>query len=248
MASVALQLYTVRDESAKDFAGTIRRVAEIGYPAVELASYGGLSAADLKALLDEVGLKAASTHVGLAALEADLDKEIDYCAAVGCGYLVLPWLAPEMRDPAQLTALAPRLNEYGRRCRERGLVFAYHNHDFEFVAADDGAYLLDALLDSTDPALVQLELDIYWAAYAGVDPTAYLRRRAGRVPLVHLKDMATDRSFTEVGAGTIDMSGIFAAAEEGGATWYIVENDRPAMPPLESARRSLEYLHSAGKV
>ncbi len=248
MASVALQLYTVRDESAKDFAGTIRRVAEIGYPGVELASYGGLSSADLKALLDQTGLRAASTHVGLAALDADLDKEIDFCVAVGCSYLVVPWLAPEMRDAAQLKVLAPRLNEYGRRCQERGLVFAYHNHDFEFVAGSDGRYLLDALLDSTDPALLQLELDVYWAAYAGVDPASYLRKRSGRVPLVHLKDMAADRGFTEVGAGTLDMAGIFAAAEEGGVDWYIVENDRPAMPSLESARRSLEYLRGVGKV
>jgi sugar phosphate isomerase/epimerase len=248
MASVALQLYTVRDELAKDFAGTIRRVAEIGYPGVELSNYGDISSSDLKALLDETGLRAASTHVGLAALDADFDKEIDYCAAVGCSYLVLPSLPPEMRDAAKLKALAPGLNEYGRRCRERGLVFAYHNHDFEFVAGADGTYLLDALLDSTDPTLVHLELDIYWAAYAGVDPVAYLRRRSGRVPLVHLKDMAADRSFTEVGAGTIDMAGIFAAADAGGAAWYIVENDRPAMPSLESARRSLEYLRGQGKV
>jgi hypothetical protein len=117
------------------------------------------------------------------------------------------------------------------------LVFAYHNHVFEFVQSD-GAYLLDRLLDATDPALVALELDVYWAAYAGVDPAGYLRRRAGRVPLVHLKDLAADRSFAEVGDGTLDFAAIFATAEEGGVRWYIVEHDQPAMPALESARRS----------
>src|SRR3989440_4307648 len=243
---VALQLYTVRDESARDFAGTLRRVAQIGYTAVEFAGYGGLAANEMQALLRETGLRAASTHVGLAALEADLDHEIDYCLAIGCQYLVLPWLDQRWRGADAMRALAPRLNELGRRCRERGVVFSYHNHEFEF-ARSDGRYLLDQLLDATDPALVVLELDVYWAAYAGADPAAYLRQRAGRVPLVHLKDMAADRSFTEVGDGTLDLPEIFTAAEIGGARWYIVEHDRPSMPSLESARRALQNLRGMGK-
>ena len=156
---------------------------------------------------------------------------------------MLPWLPTEQRRPEALRALAPRLNEFGRRCRERGVTFGYHNHNFEFERSD-GAYLLDVLLDSTDPALVNLELDAYWAAYAGVDPSAYLRQRAGRVPLVHLKDMAPDRTFTEVGDGTLDMAAIMEAAREGGARWFIVENDKPQIPSLESARRSLENLRA----
>ena len=243
---VALQLYTVRDESAHDFAGTLRRVAQIGYGAVEFAGYGGLSADEVKALLSETGLRAASTHVGLAALDADLDHQIDYCLAIGSQYLMLPWIEPGRRGADAMRDLAPRLNEFGRRCQERGVVFGYHNHDFEF-ARSDGRYLLDQLLDATDPALVVLELDVYWAAYAGADPSTYLRQRAGRVPLVHLKDMAPDRSFAEVGDGTLDLPGIFTAAEEGGARWYIVEHDRPSMPALESARRSLQNLRAMGK-
>jgi sugar phosphate isomerase/epimerase len=243
---VALQLYTVRDESARDFAGALRRVAQIGYTAVEFAGYGGLAADEVQALLHETGLRAASTHVGLAALDADLDHQIDYCLAIGCQYLVLPWLEPGRRGADAMRALAPRLNEFGRRCRERGVVFGYHNHEFEF-ARSDGRYLLDRLLDATDPALVVLELDVYWAAYAGADPAAYLRQRAGRVPLVHLKAMAPNRSFVEVGDGTLDLPGIFAAAEDGGVRWYIVEHDRPSMPSLESARRSLQNLRGMGK-
>ncbi len=246
MIPVALQLYTVRDQTERDFSGTVRRVAEIGYPAVEFAGYGGLDAAAMKSLLAETGLQAASTHVALDRLEADLDGEIAYCLAIGCEYMVLPWLAPDWRSPDKLREIGPRLNEFGRRCRERGITFAYHNHDFEFAQSDNG-YLLDMLLDATDPSLVALELDVYWAAYAGVDPAAYLRKRGGRVPLVHLKDMAADRSFTEVGDGTLDLQSVFTAAEEGGARWYVVENDRPAIPSLDSARRSLENLRQMGK-
>jgi sugar phosphate isomerase/epimerase len=216
-------------------------VAEIGYGAVEFAGYGGLSAEALVDLLSETGLRAASTHVGVDALEADLDREIAICSALGCSNLVLPWLPPERRDAAALDALAPRLNEFGRRCQARGVAFAYHNHDFEFAQVE-GRYLLDRLLDSTDPALVGLELDVYWAAYARVDPVGYLRAHADRVRLLHLKDLGADRRFAEVGEGSLDVGTICAAAEAAGVRWLIVEHDQPVMPSLESARRSLENL------
>lgn len=238
---IALQLYTVRDETARDFAGTVRAVAEMGYPAVEFAGYGGLSSEQLAALLAETGLRAASTHVGLAALDGDIARELEYCAAIGSRFLVLPWLPPEWQAPDALRRIAPRLNEFGTQCRERGITFAYHNHAWEFAPHEDG-YLLDVLVNSTDSALVGLELDVYWAAFAGADPARYLREHAGRVPLLHMKDMAADRDFAEVGDGTLDMRGILAAAQKSGARWYIVENDEPRIASLESARRSLVNL------
>lgn len=241
--SVALQLYTVRDETARDFAGTVRRVAAMGYTAVEFAGYGGLSAQEMAALLKETGLRAASTHLGLSLLEKDLDGEIAYCREIGCAYLVLPWLPTDMRTPETFSALAPRLNEWGRRCREQGITFGYHNHNFEFEQ-HDGKYLLDYLLDATDPSLVALELDVYWAAYAGVDPSSYIQQRSGRIPLVHLKDMTPERTFSEVGDGTLNLAHIAQVARENGTQWFIVENDAPVLPSLESARRSLENLRT----
>ena len=162
---------------------------------------------------------------------------------LGCPFLVLPWLAPELRTAEAMRRLAPRFNEIGRRCRERGVTFGYHNHAFEF-AQSNGTYLLDILLNETDPALVALELDVYWAAYAGVDPIRYLHTRADRVPLVHLKDMTPQRTFTEIGDGTLDIQGIIEAAQQVGTQWYVVENDAPVIPSLESARRSRENLHT----
>jgi sugar phosphate isomerase/epimerase len=238
---IALQLYTVRDETSRDFAGTLRQVARLGYSAVEFAGYGGLSSGQMEALLAETGLHAVSTHVGFAALERGLDRELDYCQAIGCASLVLPALPSEHRSAGDMPSFAQRLNESGRRCHERGITFGYHNHDFEF-ARSGGAMLLDVLLENTDPLVVALEFDVYWAAYAWVDPAVYLRKHAGRALLIHVKDMAADRSFTEVGEGTLDMAGICRAAREQGARWYIVENDQPRMPSLESARRSLENL------
>lgn len=238
---IALQLYTVRDETARDFAGTLHQVAQMGYRAVEFAGYGGLSPGQMAGLLAETDLQAASTHIGLAALESSLERELDYCQSIGCASLVLPALPSEYRSLDGLRGLLPRLNEIGRRCHERGIAFSYHNHDFEFAQAGTGM-LLDVLLDNTDPLVVALEFDVYWAAYAGVDPVSYLRRRAGRVLLVHAKDMAADRSFTEVGDGALAMAAICRAAYEQHARWYIVENDQPKIPSLESARRSLANL------
>lgn len=242
---VALQLYTVREDTARDFAGTVRQVAALGYNGVEFAGYGGLAPGEVRALLDETGLQPASAHINLEAVEQDIASAVDAATIIGCRYLALSWLPEERRTRQALRDLAPRLNEAGRVCRERGIRFAYHNHDFEFQRAD-GAYLLDILLDATDPDLVALELDVYWAAFAGVEPIEYIRRRAGRVPLVHLKDLAADRSFTDVGDGTLDIPAICAAAQQEGAAWYIVEHDRPPAGGLASARRSLENLRALG--
>ena len=238
---VALQLYTVRDETKRDFAGTLRRVAQIGYSGVEFAGYGNLSSQEMSALLAETGLRAASTHLGLDALQdSQLDAAMRYCQDIDCFFIVLPWLANEWRTREGIQALAARLNAIGQRCREHGITFAYHNHDFEF-ARDDGAYLLDYLLQATDPSLVKIELDVYWAAYAGVDPVSYLQTLADRVVLIHLKDMAADRSMTEVGKGLLDMRSICAFAQARGL-WGIVEHDHPHIPSLESARISWEYF------
>ncbi len=243
IASVALELYTVRDEMARDFAGTLRKVAAMGYPGVEFSGYGGLTARELKTLLTETKLRADATHVALQALEQDIEQEIATCHELGCAYLVLPWLIPEQRTIAAFRQLAPRLNAFGQKCKAGGITFCYHNHDFEF-AQEDGKTPMDIFLAETDPSLVKLEFDIYWSAYAGVDPLHFLQKHGTRIPLIHLKDMTPERSFAEVGDGTLDIAGIIQAAHGGGTQFFIVENDKPAMPSLESAKRSLENLRT----
>ncbi len=240
--SIALQLYTVRDETARDFKATIRRVAKLGYNGVEFAGYGDIPSDEMAALLAETGLHVAGSHTRWDALENDLEREINYCLKIGSHHMTLPYLGNEWYTGEKLKTLPSRLNEFGRLAQERGVTFSYHNHAHEFAQNEDGRYLLDLLLDSTDPNYVKLELDTYWAAYAGVDPIAYLHKRAGRVPLIHLKDMTPERTFTEVGDGTLNIQGICKAAAESGVEWYIVENDAPTLPSLESAERSLENL------
>ncbi len=218
---IALELYTVRDETKQDFAGTLQRVSHIGYAGVEFAGYGNLTSVEMSALLAETKLKAVSTHLGLDALEnQQLRASIRYCKDIGCSFIVLPSLPEEYRTQEGIRVLAPRLDAVGRQCQEHGITFAYHNHDFEFTRVD-GVSLFDYLLQTTDPSLVKIELDVYWAAYAGVDPVLYLQVLADRVVLVHLKDMAADRSMTEVGKGILNMQQICAFAQDRGL-WSLV--------------------------
>lgn len=238
---VALELYTVRDETKRDFEGTLRRVAQIGYPGVEFAGYGNLSAQAMNSLLAETGLKVAGTHVGLDLLTGEqLDVSINYCRAISCPLMVLPSLPQALRTLDGIRALGPQLNSIGQRCRAQGIDFGYHNHDFEFTRIE-GHTLLEHLLEITDPDLVKIELDVYWAAYAGHDPLALLNRLGQRVALIHFKDMAPDRSMTEVGKGILDIQGMTAFAQQHNI-WAVVEHDHPTLPSLESARISLEYF------
>lgn len=240
---IALQLYTVRDETARDFAGTLRQVAALGYRAVECAGYGNLSAPELLALCTETGLRIPTSHcLGLDMPEERLAHELAFAQEIGCEYVVIPWIGPQRCTQTPFATLIQQLTAIGRSAREAGLQLIYHNHAYSFQPLNDSVPLLDQLLAACDPALLGLELDVYWAAYAGVDPLAYIHRYRDRVPLLHLKDMNAEREMSEVGDGILDIARIISAGEECGARWLIVEHDHPTMPSLESARRSLHNL------
>lgn len=243
---IALQMYTLRDQT--DFRGTLRRVAELGYGAVELAGLGGLSAKELRAELDALGLKVAGAHIGLDRLEGKLDAAIEEMQILGGRYVICPWLPPDRRpDGAGYQRLAELLNGIGHTVKAAGLQLAYHNHDFE-MQQFDGKTGLAIMRDSSEPGVLTFEVDAYWVAFAGFDPAATLGEFAGRVGLVHLKDMkAGSRVFAEVGHGTLDIPGIIAAGEQAGAEWFIVEQDRCERPALESVQMSIEYLRGIGR-
>lgn len=247
---VALQLYTVRDELARDFKGTVRRVAQMGYPGVELAGTGGLSAAEMSDLLAETRLKLAGSHIGLGAFEKELDQVIAFNKAIGNAYVGIPALPGEMRNPAGFRKVAAFMNHIGAQLKQAGLTLYYHNHAFEFDVIE-GVRGMDILLKETDADLVKFQCDVYWIYYAGLDPAAFIRAHGGRFPLVHLKDMmgtGAERTFTEVGEGVIQFAPIFSVSETQGVEWYIVEQDRCARPSLQSAQISLQNLKKWGKV
>ncbi|MGO8673607.1 MAG: sugar phosphate isomerase/epimerase family protein [Capsulimonadaceae bacterium] len=244
---IAVQMYTVRDDAQRDFAGTIEKISSIGYGAVELAGNGGLSTRSLKALLDDNGLKIAGSHTALERMDQALPQVIDENLALGNPNVVAPYIAEQNRTREYYTALAGRLNEWGETLGAHGLTLSYHNHDFEFKGLPDGGRGMDILLSNTDPALVKLEVDTYWVMVAGLDPVAYLNEQKARLHLVHLKDRdLTDGSFAEIGTGDLPLDAIIEAAQAARAAYLIVEQDTCKRPPLESIRISYENLKARG--
>jgi sugar phosphate isomerase/epimerase len=245
---VALTLYTVRDEAAKDFLGTLQSVAKMGYVGVELvAENGGLSPRDLRRALDDLGLRCSGWHVALDRLEGDLPRVTEACLAYGTPYVSVPWLPEALRVPEKSAELVQRLNAIGRKLHEQGITLLYHNHDFEFKPSGNRT-LLDVIYGDTDPALVKGQPDVFWIAYARHDPAAWITGHPGRCPVVHLKDGFPENKppFTEVGEGSIDFKPIFAACQASGVEWYVVEQDLCARPSLESAALSLRHLKEWG--
>jgi sugar phosphate isomerase/epimerase len=241
---IALQLYTIREQIAIDFYGTLRSIAEAGYAAVEFAGFLDARVDELRRWLDETGLLPVSSHVALEALEQETDRVLQWHADLKIHDLVVPWIAPALRtDVADWKKVAQRLNQVGARLAASGFTLAYHHHDFELVPLGNSAGL-DILMDHCDPACVSLQVDTYWAAFGGRDPAALVSQYANRLASLHLKDMdaTRERAMTEVGAGILDFPAILSAADRSTARWLIVEHDAPRMPPLESVRISLHNL------
>jgi sugar phosphate isomerase/epimerase len=244
---ISLQLYTVREHTTRDMPATLRRLAEIGYTAVELAGYGGHSAHDLRASLDDVGLRASGAHVPLDSWETNPEAVISDMHALDCAHAVVPIIPPERRDEEAVARLAESFNRWGELCRSEGLTFSYHNHAFEFAPVGETT-MWDALIRETDPELVYLELDLYWVRYGGVDPETVLRDLGDRISLVHLKDMAADeqRSDLPVGEGTMPWPELLRAADHAGVEWYIAEQDNPR-DAFEDVQGSLRYMQEMSK-
>jgi sugar phosphate isomerase/epimerase len=237
---VGIQLYTLRRRMQEDVEGTLAAVAEIGYREVEFAGYFDRPPKRIRELLEANGLRAPAAHIGMPEPGDGWDRVLDAAAEIGHGYVVTPWIPESQRTADGYRRFAELFNRAGMAARARGITFAYHNHDFEFVTLGD-RLPFDLLLDETDPTLVQFELDLFWITKGGHDPLEYFGRYPGRFPLVHVKDMSADGAMVDVGQGEIDFARIFARAAQAGIRHYFVEHDNPA-DPLESARRSHAHL------
>jgi len=255
------QLYTVRDQIAKDPAATLRAIAEIGYREIEVLQPTLDTVVPIARALD---LAPVAMHIdpalvldaGTPAAEKGLAVVSGQARAAGVRYLVLAWIPPERRpgSSAGYRALGASLNRAGEQAARAGLTFGYHNHAFEFQTFDENRRALDLIVESTDPALVKLELDVFWVAVTGADPVAVIRQHAGRIALMHLKDkkhgvgpaLREDQvprtAFAEVGAGTLDFRAILAAADAAGVQHFIVEQDHTEGDPIASLRRSYTHL------
>jgi len=242
LPAIGVQLYTVRAAMQQDFEGTLRSLAAMGYSEVELAGLFGRDPGEVALLLAEIGLTPIGSHVTYDRFVADPDAAIEETVALGAQYLVFPWLPEtERRTIAQWQEWVALLNRVGQASQARGLELAYHNHDFEFTAID-GVRPVDVLLDGIDRNVVKWELDLYWLAKAGGEPSEMFERYPGGFPLGHVKDMRlSDQAMMDVGQGDLDFAAVFAQGAASGMEHFIVEHDEP-VDPLQSVQNSVTYL------
>ena len=264
-----VQLWAARDDLARDFAGTLGALREMGYRRVEAAGWQDRSAADFRAAVTDAGLDCVSGHYSLAALMEGTEAKLDFAREVGVRFCVAsspapsremaqgkPWAVAmaEAMTLADWRTNAEAMNRIGALARERGLRFAYHNHAAEFLDYE-GVVAFDEIDRLTDPALVEYELDIGWVAAAGRDPATLLGRYGARTRLLHIKDQATparnpgriaaDLRTVPIGEGTIDWSPVFAAAARHARidSWFVEQEPPYVQPPLDALRASLAYLN-----
>ncbi len=254
LPAVGVQLYTVRGVLPRKPLETLRALDEIGYREAEV-TFDNMD--QIWPSLEQTRLKPVSVHLDSAmiygAKESQLDGVLQKVKQRGFAFVVFPYLPENQRAGLEgARKLAGKLNAAGQKCRAAGMQLCYHNHAFEFQPIQ-GSTPFEVLIEQTDKSLVGIELDVFWASVAGYDPAELLRRHAGRIPLLHLKDKARGTpvmykesvprtAFKEVGNGVIDFPAVLRAAAPAGVEHYFVEQDATPGDPVESLRQSYEYL------
>ena len=264
---IAIQLYSIRDDMAADFEGTLKKVKKLGYDGVEFAGLYDKTAAEVKKLCDEIGLVPISAHVPYGELLKGEETFKTY-AEIGCKYVVIPWIGAEYLAGGEKNAeFNENVKKFGELANANGMKLGYHNHDFEFQKAD-GEYKLDRLYGDVSADLLSTQLDTCWVNVGGENPADYIRKYNGRIEIIHLKDFvgsksenmygligtdgkeapkeATKFELRPVGSGVQNFPAILDACKEVNAKWVIVEQDSPSMDktPLECAETSINYLKS----
>jgi len=245
---IALQLYSVRDDCARDLPATLAAVARMGYEGVEFAGYYGRSAADLHKLLDDTGLAVAGTHIGLETLLGEeLERTVEFNREIGNRFLIVPGLAEQYRNSREAwRRTADLFNEIATRLEPLGMQTGYHNHHIEFTPLD-GELPWDTFFGNTRPQVV-MQLDTGNPQHGGADPVPFLERYPGRATTVHLKEYSGSYNQALIGEGDVRWADFFRLCEStGGTRWYIVEQESYAYPPLECVDRCLQNLRAMGK-
>lgn len=265
---IALQAYSLREEMAADFEGTLAAIAEMGYNGVEFAGLFGRDVSALRDYLQTLQLTPISAHVAYDEMMKDPEAVLSAYKALGCRYVAIPYLNEEQRPggPAFEKTLAG-IEQLGLLAAQKEMQLLYHNHDFEFQTVN-GEYLLNQLYRMTDPHLLASELDVCWVSVGGENPAAYIKQYAGRAPVVHLKDYAGGKTahmydliglppaqqkeeeapfaMRPVGQGILPFPEVLKACKAAGTQWVVVEQDTPTAgkTAMQCARESIAYLHA----
>jgi sugar phosphate isomerase/epimerase len=245
---IAVQLYSVASLTEADMAGTIAGVAKLGYEGVEFAGYFKHSAAEIRKMLDDNGLKCAGTHIGIDTLLDDkLQETIEFNKTIGNRNLIVPGLPEKYRNTlAAWKETAQTFNEVSAKVKPQGLRVGYHNHSSEFVPLE-GEKPFHVFFGATNKD-VAVQLDIGHAVHAGEDPVELLKRYAGRVKSVHVKEYNPAKKDALIGDGNVKWPEVLKACETvGGTEWYIIEEESRAYQGLDGIAQSLKRLHGMGR-
>ena len=255
---LAAQLYTIREftQTAADFAASMKKIRAIGYRAVQISGIGPIPDAEVKAIVDDLGLAVCNTHTGYDLLWHQIDAVVERHRFWNCKHVAIGIMPQPYREEGEggFRRFAQEASRVGERLHEAGLTFSYHNHSFEFVRfgsrRQGGTRTgLDVIYEESDPRYLQAELDTYWIQHGGGDPAAWIRKMKGRMPVVHLKDMVIvdgEQAMAEIGEGNLNWPAILQACQEAGVEWYAIEQDTCRGDPFESLRISYENLRGMG--
>ena len=244
---IALQLYSLRNQCAKDLPGMLAAVGKMGYQGVEFAGYHGRTAAELRKMLDDNALKCCGTHTALKTLQGDaLKATVEFNKVLGNPYLIVPSLPhANMASLDALRDTAKLLTDLAAKVLDEGLHVGYHSHAPDFKAID-GQIPWEVIFSNVGPGVV-MQLDIGNCLGGGGDPVAELKKFPGRAATIHIKEHG-GKPGAVLGEGTVNWNEIFSICETtGGTQWYIVEHEADPATPLKSVQRCLEYLRKIGK-
>lgn len=238
--SFGIQLYSVRDAAEKDYMGTLEGIAQLGYGGVEFAGFGGFSAEEISAKLEQTGLKAMGAHTGAELLSGDrLKEQLEFLAKIQCGHIICPWY--DIKSLEDVKVLSELLGKASDEAQKYGIACGYHNHGQEFQMFN-GEFALTHLMNMTGDD-VDMELDVFWAAHSDVNPFDYIKTHHDRIRLLHLKQLDADKNSVDLPDGVIDMAELGRVAAGFGIEKLIVEQEEYAVSSMESARINAEYLN-----
>ena len=272
---IGFQLYSVRQDLSQNFYGTLKKVSEMGYDGVEFYNeFSGNTPEQVRQMCDQLGLVIFSNHVPFADMMADIDKVIQESKVLGVEYITFPYMDVPSRpgvDPERFKETVKAIGEIGKKVKAAGFQLLYHNHDFEFATLPDGTVGHDYIFTTNPADNVQMELDVCWCDYAGYKAEDIVRKYAGRVPVLHMKDYYQEGKlesdpyaligienqdgnntqqggtfeFRPLGKGVMDLASIIEAARQCGVKWLCVEQDDPsagAPDRFQGPAISIQYL------
>ncbi len=240
---IAVQLYSLRQVLADDVEGCLARVAELGYRGVELAGWANQKPEHWSDLLLQYHLTPVGMHVGYEQLDDNVERVIAEASVIGAPVIVVPAVpAPMRKTEADWMGVAGWLNRIGEHVRQSGKRLAYHNHWFEFDILPEGGTGFDRLVNLTDPSLVEFEVDLYWATWAGQSVPELVRRLGRRMTLCHLKDMTAGepRTFAPVGQGILPWREWLPLLDV--ESWIVEQDECAESDPFSCIEVSIHYL------